>query len=460
MRKSTVKSGVLAFLLFVTSGASAEIIRVDARAGRVCDSAESFSVPVCISGELRNLRAGFLGSKGHLENGKITFPAIKGGWPHGFREGVIEIAADGFSTNVPFFFLNEPRPETAVELDAEGYYRQRGNRLYPFGLYKVNIEDMAEVREHGFEIVHVYDWEKRDDNPGCQAYVNACGKNGLQAFVGFPRKRIIDGDFACIARRVGLLATNPALFCWYLFDEPALKSQYVSPERLTEFADLIRALDPYHPVVVTTWDEGMGEYRRSWDVHWSQAYGNEPAYVAHLVNQHRKWIGSPSPISLLLNSFDCEQNKAKDRGEIVKLDHSKFSHDRDFFRACAFLGIVKGCNGIWWWSFGRDDNRYVSVGNHAGAWADLTAVVKELDAYRPLALAEGRVVTGVATPRNVPVKHYTTPRVEWWAKTIGSQTSVIAVNVTPRLVEVDLDLPGMGKAHYRFNRFEVKILKY
>lgn len=352
------------------------------------------------------------------------------------------------------------RPANAVEIDSEGFYRRGGRRIFPFGIYQVRVQDMAEVKAHGFEVVHLYEWEKSSDDVACRAYLDACAQHELMAFVGFPRKRIMEGDFDCIARRVQMLAQHPALFCWYLYDEPALKKQYVSPERLTEFADRIRALDPYHPVVVTTWEKDMGTYRRSWDVHWSQAYGSEPSYVAHLVDRHRTWVGSPSPISLLLNSFDSEQLKALDRKEISCLDYAKFSHDGDFLRACAFLGIVKKCNGIWWWWFGRGDARYVSVGNHARAWSDLTAVVKELDAYRPLVVAEGRVVTGVATPGNAPIEKYNDPRVEWWAKTVDGRTTVIAVNVAPHPLEVDLDLPGGRRGHYAFKRFEVKILQF
>lgn len=454
------RDNLMLWMLLMAFASPVEGVGLDVPSKRVCSSMEEFSLTVSGLEGRTDCQVSLDGVAGREEAGRYVFAAPERGWPRGFQEHRIELTMDGARTNLPFFFLNAPKPSGSVEIDSAGCYRQDGMRCFPFGLYQVRVEDMAEVRAHGFDVVHLYAWEKSDDDDACRAYVDACSRHGLKAFVGFPRQRIMDGDFACIARRVGILASHPALFCWYLFDEPALKSQYVSPERLTRFADLIRSLDPYHPVVVTTWEKEMGEYRRSWDVHWSQAYGGEPAYVAHLVDRHREWIGSPSPITLLLNSFDSDQLKARDRKEIERFDFSKFSHDRDFFRACAFLGIVKGCNGIWWWWFGRGDDGYVSVGNHDGAWADLTAVVRELAPYRALAVAEGRVATGVATSGDMAVAKYNDPRVEWWAKTVGEHTTVIAVNVAPHPLEVDLALPDGRQGRHAFKRFEVKVLKF
>ena len=352
-----------------------------------------------------------------------------------------------------------PGAVAPITIDSEGFYCQNGKRLFPFGLYEVRIEDMAEVKSNGFDVVHLYKWESESDDDECEGYVDACVRNGLKAFIGFPRDSVIAGDIERIEKRVRKLSQNCGLFCWYLFDEPALKKQFVSPEQLTRFANAVRKLDPNHPVVVTTWDEGMCHYRRSWDVHWSQAYGTEPAYVAYLVDEHRKFIKAPSPISLLLNGFDVNQNKAMDKGTIKLLDQTKFSHDYAFLKACAFLGIVKRCNGVWWWWFGRGRDGYVSVGNNASGWKDLSRVVKDLSAFRSLVVADGGVVTGVSMPSNMKFEKYNTPRIEWWAKTIDGKTTVIAVNTAESSLDATVDIPDIGKTECRFGRYEVKVFE-
>ena len=240
-----------------------------------------------------------------------------------------------------------------------------------------------------------------------------------------------------------MLADHPALFCWYLFDEPEILSQYVSPERLTACADLVRALDPYHPVVMTTWNKTMINYRRTWDTHWTQAYG-DPAGVVRQIDEHRRFLKNASPITLLVNCNDGVQGAARRRG--VTPDPAKFARDYDFLRACAFLGIVKECNGVWWWWFARDSKDYYSAAQCPAAWANLVKVVKELGALRPLVTAPGAVTTGTAVDG--------ASKVEWWRKTVDGKDILIAVNTgdTPATVAI-------GAQRLAFRRHEVKVIR-
>ena len=153
---------------------------------------------------------------------------------------------------------------------------------------------MAEVREAGFDVVHNYRWEKTQDNAVCRAWLDACATNGLRAFIGFDRgvrtgNGMVQGNLASVARRIGALADHPGLFCWYLFDEPEVLTQFISADQMAEFANLARALDPFHPMVMSPWNETMKDYRRAWDSHWTQAYGN-PAEVVAQLDEHRGFL--------------------------------------------------------------------------------------------------------------------------------------------------------------------------
>ena len=380
----------------------------------------------------------------------VTFAAPASGWPRGLTEGTL-IATDaaGNRTARPFWLLNAPQPTNAVVVDAHGDYVQAGRRIFPLGIYEVTPRDMPEVRASGFDVVHTYRWEGSTNDVACRAYLDACwAADGLRAFIGFDRGThtgtgIVQGDFSHIARRVGMLADHPALFCWYLFDEPEILSQYVSPERLTACADLVRALDPYHPVVMTTWNKTMINYRRTWDTHWTQAYG-DPAGVVRQIDEHRRFLKNASPITLLVNCNDGVQGEARRRG--VTPDPAKFARDYDFLRACAFLGIVKECNGVWWWWFARDSKDYYSAAQCPAAWANLVKVVKELGALRPLVTAPGAVTTGTAVDG--------ASKVEWWRKTVDGKDILIAVNTgdTPATVAI-------GAQRLAFRRHEVKVIR-
>ena len=432
--------------------------RVLTKACRVTDPGESFvvrvkdacaNIPVVRFGAVTGRYAG-------SDGGAVlqyAFTAPTDGWPRGFTEGQV-VAEDAAGNRVasPFWLLNAPQPENGVTVESDGCYWQGRKRIFPLGIYEVATKYMAEVRAAGWDVVHTYRWEYSQDDVACRKYLDACwAADGLRAFIGFDRgecshQGIVQGNLAHVARRVGALADHPALFCWYLFDEPELFGQFVSSDKLTEFADLIRALDPYHPVVMTTWNKTMKEYRRTWDTHWTQAYGN-PASVTRQVDEHRMFLENASPITLLVNCNDGKQGTARRKG--VEPDPAKFARDYDHMRACTFLGIVKECNGVWWWWFARDARDYYSAAQAPKAWADLVKIVKEIGTLRPLVTADGPVVTGTAEAGQ--------DRVEWWQKTVKGRTLFIAVNTADHPVSVSVEAPGDAVRKLDLRRHEVLI---
>ena len=380
-----------------------------------------------------------------------SFAPPPGGWPAGLTEGrlIATDATGNASTNI-FWLLNAPAPTNAVVIGVDGFYLENGQRIFPLGIYEVEPADMPDVRAAGFDVVHNYLWERTQDDAACRRYLDACGANGLRAFIGFDRgvrtgKGILQGNFGCVARRVGAIADHPALFCWYLYDEPEWLNQFITPELLEEFADLVRALDPYHAVVMTTWDATMKQYRRTWDTHWTQAYGN-PAEVLERVEEHRRFLDGESPITLLVNCNDERQSKRRQRG--IEPNPTTFARDRDHLRACAFLGIAKECNGVVWWWFGRNSREFYSASQCPKAWNDLKAVVGELRARRGIVAADGTVESGTARDGKA--------RVEWWQKRTDGKTCFIAVNTADRPVSVTVE-SSSGKRQLDLGRYEVMV---
>ena len=428
------------------------------RARRVTSGRESFTVRLRERNGVPKAR--FLGVTGvcaSVGDGEYDcrFKAPAAGWPKGLVEGVVEVSdAAGNRAERTFYLLNAPKPENAVVVGVDGMFHERDRRIFPIGIYEVSTKYMAKVRSCGYDVVHTYRWENSQDDAACRRYLDACWSNrGLRAFIGFDRGNgkgalgIKQGNFAQTARRVGSLADHPALFCWYLFDEPEHYDQFVTPDVLTAHADIVRALDPYHPVVMSTWGRTMNEHRRTWDTHWSQAYG-KPAEAAALVDTQRAQIGCPSPVTMLLNCNDGVQSAALRRKEKVDPSKAKFQRDYDWFRACAHLAVVKGTNGIWWWWFAPDNREFVSAAQVPEAWNDLTRANREIIALRPQIAAEGPVVSGRAADGDRTV--------EWWAKTVDGRMTAIIVNTAEKPASVEIDLPLVGRRRYDLGRFEVR----
>ena len=432
------------------------------RGARVCASDQSFTVRVKEKNP-REMSIAFTVNGADLATGSCAqelgggealyrFAPPADGWPKGLTEGklVAKDAAGNVATR-SFWLLTAPKPANSVVVSKDGFYEQAGKRIFPLGIYEVAPKYMDEVRKAGFDVVHTYRWESDQNDVACRAYLDACwAADGLRAFIGFDRGTrsqdgIVQGNFAHIARRVGALADHAGLFCWYLFDEPEIANQFVSPDLLTALADLVRELDPYHPVVMTTWNETMNEYRRTWDTHWTQAYGN-PAGVTKQLDEHRRFLKNASPITLLVNCNDQKQGAARRRG--IEPDLTRFSRDYASLRACAMLGIVRECNGVWWWWFARDCRDFYTAAQNPKAWADLIKVVQELVSLRPVVNAPGKVWTGRAGEEKCPV--------EWWAKDIDGHTVVIAVNTSEKNQKVEIDVGGsVGKLSLDLARYEV-----
>ncbi|MGI5924197.1 MAG: hypothetical protein ACOX9E_09660 [Lentisphaeria bacterium] len=381
--------------------------------------------------------------------------SMPGGWPRGLNTlHVTATDPSGNRAEQALWLLHAEKPANAVVVDSDGNYNQNGQKIFPLGIYGVESDDMPVIKDGGFEVVHTYRWECSQDDVACREYLDACAANGLRAFIGFDRGAgsgcgLIQGNFAHLAKRVGALADHPGLFCWYLYDEPEHVKQYVSPALMTSLAELIRGLDPYHPVVVTTWGKNMNKYRRAWDTHWTQSY-HKPAQIVKTIASQSELLLNDSPITLLIHCFDREQTKAI--REKKPVDPAQFAPDADWMRAAAFVGVVKSVNGLWWWWYAANQGHcYYTVAHVPHAWDALCAVVKEIRDLRPLILAPGNTQSGT-----VEVK--TDARVEWWAKTIGGKQTVIAVNTSEDDLEATIPIPGQEPATMTFKRYEVKII--
>lgn len=429
---------------------------VQTQACRVTGSNESFVVSVkdmstrlpCVFWMgVKGVYAGF--ECGTL---KYRFDPPAGGWRQGLTDGeILAVDAAGNRSSTRLWLLNASKPGNAVTIGSDNCFRQDGKAIFPLGIYEVSPKYLKEVRGAGWDVVHQYKWEELQDDIACRGYLDDCwAADGLRAFIGFDRglvsrNGIKQGNFEHVAKRVGALADHPGLFCWYLFDEPQMAHQFITPHLLTEFADLIRALDPYHPVVVSTDGSRMIDYRRSWDTHWTQAYGN-PVSMVKKLEGHQCCLMNSSPITLLVNCNDDMLGAALREGE--KIGNRKFYRDYDHLRAAAFLGVVKGCNGVWWWWFARDrKTKFYSASKSPDACADLVKVVRELAALRDFVTAEGTVVAGTASSGK--------DNVEWWRKDVDGRKLFIAVNTADHPVSVEISVPGDSVRRLKLRRYEV-----
>ncbi len=345
--------------------------------------------------------------------------APKTDWTPGLNRLRVRVTdAAGNSTEAEAFFTHsEPLPKTEWAL--EGGVQREGGKEFLLGMYGVSIEHMATMADAGFDFVHAYTWDGAGTNETAIEYLDAAQSHGLQAFIGFSRSKLIAGDDAFIAERVGALMRHPGLFAWYLFDEPDLAHQYVAPPLLQHQYELIKALDPYHPVIVTcAGDNAVSQYKDTLDVHWTQVYGT-PAHVQQRIERHRGMLNPGTPISAILHCYDRQQTGLLREGDGPEPE--KFTPTPRHMRAAAFMAIAHGSSGLEWWWWGHAGKNAYTVAHVPAAWEGLKQVVADIRSLRHVLTADGDVHTWVEEPAEGVRAHI-------WEKQLPGQTVIIAVN--------------------------------
>ena len=160
-------------------------------------------------------------------------------------------------------------PQTGVRIDRRRRMIVNGRPFFPVGMYwmNVNTSGLPDFAAGGFNFLMPY-------GRATVAQLDACNANGLKVFYTLqnfypfhrsPSEGIVDDATAEEKTRehVALVKDHPALLGWYTNDETG--SEHA--EALTERYQLLKELDPDHPVwiVVSQYDR-MPAYMPTFDI--------------------------------------------------------------------------------------------------------------------------------------------------------------------------------------------------
>lgn len=330
----------------------------------------------------------------------------------------VEDAGGNAAQRQLYFTHSEPLPR--IVWRRTGGVTIDGDPHFLLGMYGLNEDDMPGIAAAGFDYCHSYRWDGAGTTEGALQYLDAAHSHGLRVFMGLSRDRLMAHDERFVAERVAGLMRHPALLAWYLYDEPDLEHQYVSPMWLERYYRLIKSLDPFHPVVVTcARDDAVPRYRDALDVHWTQVYGNT-AFVSSRIERHRASLREGTPLAAILHCYDSRLTGELRAG--AEPDPADFQPDGRLMRANAFMAIAHNSSGLtwWWWGYGGGD-RYFTVANAPRAWASLQQTVADIHALEPVLTAEGMVTMSVQAPAEGVEVHL-------WEKRLPDRVVAVAVN--------------------------------
>lgn len=159
------------------------------------------------------------------------------------------------------------------------------------GIFGVDPEDFELVAELGFNVVNSYNLKSLTMD-GLQKYMDKAHKNGLKVLFSIGGNRVTNAsekNSRLVNEMVTTFKSHPALYGWYLFDEPNPKKG-VTPERLKEVYQKIKELDPDHQVFVSNWL--LKSYADGTDVDMRQIYFGRPsAMKADLDGDYIELVG-------------------------------------------------------------------------------------------------------------------------------------------------------------------------
>ena len=123
--------------------------------------------------------------------------------------------------------------------------------LLPDALELVDAEAV-----HGFNLISPYQAQFGEHSPEklarCREYMDRCADVGMKVnyhLVWFSHQDRTEKTWADLKEEIEAIRDHPALLSWYIDDEPGLWLH--TPEQLEGVYDLIKQLDPYHPVTIT-----------------------------------------------------------------------------------------------------------------------------------------------------------------------------------------------------------------
>lgn len=294
-----------------------------------------------------------------------------------------------------------PTHENEVKVDKlSGGLMVDQRPFFPLGFYTRLPMDEVIKREvyHGFNMVGPYQRIKGTNFAERKAYMDLCDQLGIK--VNYAINSILEGettdnvdplsgktDMQILADEVIRMKDHPALLCWYLNDEPI--GQGRDPKYLEKAYQLIKQLDPYHPVsIVFMTPERASEFEGTMDIVMTDPYP------------------IPGPIDAVPNSVRSLMNQFEYRKGVWYVPQTFGGHEawqreptEREIRAMCYSAIQQGCMGLQ--AFIRKGvneshksitswNGYMKVVNEVGMlmpWLNSKAMRQELTTDDPNILA-------------------------------------------------------------------------
>ena len=248
---------------------------------------------------------------------------------------------------------------------------------FPLGWYdSINqLNTPSKIVNEGIDLVIPYTGKGNAEE--VRAYLDRAAAAGIKVLVDIPRDSVRRGHTARITKFVKQLKNHPALFGWYLFDEPGFIG--LSPNILQKFHQAIKQEDPRHPIAVAFAKlHHVRNYFDSLDIVLYSNYPcmyNEPEFhnfqnstFPTLAREARFLAQSQKSFWFILQAFgeDKRGRPNKYRRRFPTAAEEKYM---------LYSAVLAHTDGLFFWTHYRSRQQWID--------SVLTPLVRELQGYLP-----------------------------------------------------------------------------
>jgi hypothetical protein len=310
--------------------------------------------------------------------------------------------------------------------------------FYPIGIYSVPKANLPAVREAGFNLV---------TGPAEQSYLDSAGQLGLKVLASPGTSAGKSFDAARARQVLAQLDRHPALWAWYLVDEPDLNG--VSPDEVKHVQRFVKTQGARKPTALVLYQGGEAlNYANIADLTMLDRY---PIPWLPLANfpQHvrlaRLALGQDKPLITVIQAFDWTYYpKLLTGGKDLRPPTS------EELRCMTYCALARGATGLFFYCF--DDGAW-KLSEHPDVWGAVRAVVNEVNHRLPLFEAEQlwwpyvHEFPDPGTGFNAALESSICPallRVKHGNQTIPAGEYLLAVNNTNRKLAYRITLPPVA----------------
>jgi len=306
----------------------------------------------------------------------------------------------------------------------------------PLGIYGVNsTNDFAAVKAAGFNLV---------TGPADRAYLDAARQHGLKVLAA-PNTSAGPGfDPARARQAIRQFDGHPALWAWYLIDEPDLHE--IAPDQVKHAQRFVKSLAPTKPTALVLFQGYEArDYANLTDLLLVDRYPIPWLPLANFgqhIQMARLALPPEKPLLAVIQAFDWSCFP-----ELLPSERNLRPPTEAELRCMTYEALARGANGLFYYAY--DAGRW-KIREHPATWDALTRVIAEVNARRPLFEAEriwwakNHAFANPARRFNAALESSITScrlRVHQGNATIPAGDYVLAVNNTERTQTYSFSVP-------------------